>query len=283
MNSRPLILVILCLAVGLTLAIGGQRSAMKAGGSERDSDQPIEMDQEWSASVLLNKKVQELPDADRSRFESVSSALDSLKDSPLQVAGLWKSLASFWLTRQDYLGAALCLDQAVMSDPNSGDYKDAGLYYSSARHSSEAEDSLIQVFCRRRSTELLAKALESQPQDLDLKADWAQALVLSSPAPMQGVQVLMEIIKQEPRHLKAHTHLAKLAIESKQFPKAIQRFKNLLDWYPGLGEAYLGLGEAYYRSGKPDSAVIYLKQYRGLVRDPEIQEQIDSYLNQIQP
>jgi tetratricopeptide (TPR) repeat protein len=108
-------------------------------------------------------------------------------------------------------------------------------------------------------------------------------LVLSSPAPMQGVQVLMGIVKEEPRHLKAHSHLAKLAIESKQFPKAIQRFKNLLEWYPGLGEAYLGLGEAYYRSGQTDSAVFFLKQYRGLVRDPEIQEQIDSYLNQIQP
>jgi|GEM_PF-638930 len=283
MTSRPLILVTLCLAVGLTLAIGGQRSAMKAGGSEKETDQPSEVDQEISASSLLQQKVQELSESDRTRFESVRSALDSIRSKPTQVAGLWKSLASFWLTRQDYLGAALCLDQALVAEPNPGDYKDAGLYYSSARHSSEAEDSLVQVFCRRRSTEFLAKALEAQPNDLDLKADWAQALVLSSPAPMQGVQVLMEIIKQEPRHLKAHTHLAKLAIESKQFPKAIQRFKNLLDWYPGLGEAYLGLGEAYYRSGKADSAVIYLKQYRGLVRDPDIQEQIDAYLNQIQP
>lgn len=283
MLSRPLILVTLCLAVGLTLAIGGQRSAMKAGNAGDTDSKEQDSRTEPTASALLDSKVKALSEEDRTRFESVRSALDSLKDRPEQSAGLWKSLASFWLTRQDFLGAAVCLDQALVWGPNGVDFKDAGLYYSSARHAPEAEDSLVQSFCRRRSTELLAKALETQPNDLDLKADWAQALVLSSPAPMQGVQVLMGIVQEEPRHLKAHSHLAKLAIESKQFPKAIQRFKNLLEWYPGLGEAYLGLGEAYYRSGQADSAVFYLKQYRGLVRDPEIQEQIDSYLNQIQP
>jgi len=283
MLSRPLILVTLCLAVGLTLAIGGQRSAMKPDGSGDAEPSKKESREEPTASSLLESKLKDLTGEDKNRFESVRSALDTLKDRPEQVAGLWKSLASFWLTRQDFLGAAVCLDQALVWLPNGADFRDAGLYYGSARHSSEAEDSLVQSFCRRRSTELLAKALETQPNDLDLKADWAHALVLSSPAPMQGVQVLMQIVSKEPKHLKAHAHLAKLAIESKQFPKAIQRFKNLLDWYPGLGEAYLGLGEAYYRSGQPDSAVFYLKQYRGLVRDPEIQEQIDSYLNQIQP
>jgi predicted Zn-dependent protease len=130
---------------------------------------------------------------------------------------------------------------------------------------------------------MLAKALEGKPEDLDLKADWAHALVQSSPAPMQGVQVLLEIIRQQPKHLKAHSHLAKLAIESGQFPKAIARFKNLLKWYPGLGSAYLGLGEAYFRNGNKDSAVIYLQQYRGLVEDPETQQQIDNYLSQINP
>jgi len=238
---------------------------MKAGDAGDPESTEQDSRTEPTASTLLDSKVKALSEEDRTRFESVRSALDSLKDRPEQTAGLWKSLASFWLTRQDFLGAAVCLDQALIWGPNGADYKDAGLYYSSARHAPDAEDSLVQAFCRRRSTELLAKALETQPNDLDLKADWAQALVLSSPAPMQGVQVLMGIVKEEPRHLKAHSHL------------------NLLEWYPGLGEAYLGLGEAYYRSGQADSAVFYLKQYRGLVRDPEIQEQIDSYLNQIQP
>jgi len=108
MLSRPLILVILCLAVGLTLAIGGQRSAMKAGDAGDPESKEQDSRTEPTASTLLVSKVKALSEEDRVRFESVRSALDSLKDRPEQSAGLWKSLASFWLTRQDFFWSS-CL------------------------------------------------------------------------------------------------------------------------------------------------------------------------------
>jgi tetratricopeptide (TPR) repeat protein len=269
--------------VGTTLWVWGKRSALQpgakndAGQSTQDSGVPLD------ARSLLTSKIESLEPKDRQKFLQVQASLDSLGDRPEQSAGVWKSLSSYWLTRDDLLGAALCLDMACELQPASNDFRDAGLYYGSAVHSLTEDDSATVAFCRNKSTAMLAKALESNPDDLDLKADWANALVQSSPAPMQGVQVLLGIIRTEPKHLKAHSHLAKLAIESGQFPKAIARFKNLLAWYPGLGSAYLGLGEAYFRNGNQDSAVIYLQQYRGLVQDPETQQQIDNYLSQINP
>ncbi len=283
MRLRPLLLLTICLLVGTTLWVWGKRSALQPNGKS-DSDQS---DQKSEAPVdtrsLLASKIESLSQEDRQKFLQVQASLDSLGNRSLQAAGVWKSLSSFWLTKEDMLGAALCLDFASELQPVSEDFRDAGLYYGSAVHSLQEGDSSTSAFCRNKSTAMLAKALESKPNDSDLKADWANALVQSSPAPMQGVQVLLEIIRTEPKHLKAHSHLAKLAIESGQFPKAIARFKNILDWYPGLGSAYLGLGEAYFRNGNKDSAVIYLQQYRGLVQDPEIQQQIDNYLHQINP
>jgi len=283
MSPRPLLLLTLCLLVGTTLWVWGKRSALQPGGKS-DTDQSAQSPGvSLDVRTVLASKIEGLDPKDRQNFLKVQASLDSLGDRPAQSAGVWKSLSSFWLTREDLLGAALCLDMASDLQPTSDDFRDAGLYYGSAVHSLTEEDSATATFCRNQSTVMLAKALESKPDDLDLKADWANALVQSSPAPMQGVQVLLEIIRTEPKHLKAHSHLAKLAIESGQFPKAIARFKNLLSWYPSLGSAYLGLGEAYFRIGNKDSAVIYLQQYRGLVQDPETQQQIDNYLRQINP
>lgn len=283
MNSRPILLLTLCLLVGTTLWVWGERSALQPNARGDSANSSQEADQPLNTRGMLSSKIEALNQEDRSKFLQVQASLDSLGDRKVQAAGVWKSLSSFWLTRDDMLGAALCLDMASSLDPQADDLRDAGLYYSSAVHSLEEGDSTVAAFCRNQATALLAKALESKPEDLDLKADWAHALVQSSPAPMQGVQALLEIIRIEPKHLKAHSHLAKLAIESGQFPKAIARFKNLLAWYPGLGSAYLGLGEAYFRNGNKDSAVIYLQQYRGLVQDPETQRQIDHYLSQINP
>ncbi|MBM3935966.1 MAG: tetratricopeptide repeat protein [Sphingomonadales bacterium] len=283
MNSRPLLLLTLCLLLGTTLWVWGERSTLKPNGESDSTDQSNTAEVPVDTRGILSSKIQSLEQEDRSKFLQVQASLDSLADRKVQAAGVWKSLSSFWLTREDMLGAALCLDLASELHPTSDDFRDAGLYYGSAVHSLQEGDSAIAAFCRNKATALLAKALENKPGDLDLKADWAHALVQSSPAPMQGVQALMEITRVEPKHLKAHTHLAKLAIESGQFPKAIARFKNLLEWYPGLGSTYLGLGEAYFRNGNKDSAVIYLQQYRGLVQDPETQQQIDSYLRQINP
>ena len=228
MNSRPILLLTLCLLVGTTLWVWGERSALQPNGKGQNPDSKGEADKPLDARTILATKIEGLNQEDRSKFLQVQASLDSLGDRKVQAAGVWKSLSSFWLTREDMLGAALCLDMASTLDPKADDLRDAGLYYSSAVHSLEDGDSLLSTFCRNQATAMLAKALESKPDDLDLKADWAHALVQSSPAPMQGVQALLEIIRTEPKHLKAHSHLAKLAIESGQFPKAIARFKNLL-------------------------------------------------------
>jgi tetratricopeptide (TPR) repeat protein len=273
----------LCLSVGTTLWVWGERSALQPNSKGDSSNSSPSGENPVDTRSILANKIEGLNQEDRNKFLRVQASLDSLGDRKVQAAGVWKSLSSFWLTREDMLGAALCLEMASTLDPKADDFRDAGLYYGSAVHSLEGGDSMVAKFCRNQATAMLAKALESKPDDLDLKADWAHAIVQSSPAPMQGVQALLEIIRTEPKHLKAHSHLAKLAIESGQFPKAIARYKNLLDWYPGLGSAYLGLGEAYFRNGNKDSAVIYLQQYRGLVQDPETQQQIDNYLSQINP
>jgi len=62
----------------------------------------------------------------------------------------------------------------------------------------------------------------------------------------------------------------------------VARFRQIIEWYPAYPDAYLGLGEAYHEMGNSDSALYFLNQYKGLVPDPELHQQVDEYIRQFQ-
>jgi len=144
-----------------------------------------------------------------------------------------------------------------------------------------ANDTLLRNFMFRKAVVAMENASSISPDDLDIKADLANVFVLSSPQPMQGIQRLLDIVKQEPKHLRANVHLARLAITSGQNDKAIERYQNLINWYPAYADAYLGLGEAYYNTGQLEPAIRNLEQYKGLVRDEQIIAQVDEFIAKI--
>lgn len=219
MNPRPLLLLTLCLLVGTTLWVWGKRSALQPGGRSDANQSAQTTGVPLDVRSVLASKIEALDPNDRQKFLQVQASLDSLGDRPVQSAGVWKSLSSFWLTRDDLLGAALCLDKATELQPASDNFRDAGLYYGSAIHSLPEEDTATAAFCRNKSTAMLAKALESKPDDLDLKADWANALVQSSPAPCRAFKSSWKLFVPNPNTSKLTRILPNWPSRAGNFPK----------------------------------------------------------------
>lgn len=145
-----------------------------------------------------------------------------------------------------------------------------------------AEDSANKAFFASEAVASLKRATELAPNNLDIKADYGNALVLGSSAnPMQGIQVLNSITAQDPNHLRANYHLGRLAIVSGQYQKAADRFRKLTQVHRNYPEAFLGLGEALYNLGKSQEAIAALERYKALVRDPRLTSSIDGFIEQI--
>jgi len=145
------------------------------------------------------------------------------------------------------------------------------------------EDSAAKAYFSSEAVTCLKRAVDLAPNNLDIKADYGNALVLGSPTnPMQGIQVLNSITAKEPNHIRANYHLGRLAIVSGQFQKAADRFRKLTQAHRNYPEAYLGLGEALYNLGKPQEAIAALERYKALVRDPRLTSSIDGFIQQIQ-
>lgn len=275
MNKTQLIVLAACLALGVSIFVFGKKTVLT---QDTMAPEAVAASRGMDDNALLDIAKSSLQDEEKDKLQPVLAALDTVK-VPLQRAGMLRSLAAFWDTKGQYAASALYHLQAADLVNEAPAFMLAGSRFQAAAEM--ANDTLLRNFLFSKAKSAMEKAAAISPEDLDIKADLANVVVLSSPQPMQGIQKLLDIVKQEPKHLRANVHLARLAITSGQNDKAIERYSNLIKWYPAYADAYLGLGEAYYNSGQLEAAVKNLEQYKGLVRDEQVIAQVDEFIGKI--
>lgn len=105
---------------------------------------------------------------------------------------------------------------------------------------------------------LLKKYLEKNPNRLDAKSLLGYTYVRTEPAPMKGIGVLLDVLKEDSTQVDALFMLGEFSIESQQFEKALERFKNLLSLHPLNQDYFFKISEVFSRMGLKDSATHYL-------------------------
>ncbi|MCD8528601.1 MAG: tetratricopeptide repeat protein [Chitinophagales bacterium] len=124
-----------------------------------------------------------------------------------------------------------------------------------------------------------AWALDSN--NIDVQVKLADAIVESSEQPMEGVLILMNIVKQDSMNTKANLALGKFGIVSQQYDKAIGRLEKVLSLQPDNTEALFLIAEAYANLGQKDKAIASLEKCKQLVENEELKKEIDAYLQQL--
>ena len=94
---------------------------------------------------------------------------------------------------------------------------------------------------------------------------------------MQGIQLLLDVVKKDPENIAANMNLGIFSIRSGQYDKAIGRFTTVVKTAPGA-DAYAYLAEAYEKTGDKAAAITALQKAKKYVIDPEIMKQIDNYI-----
>jgi tetratricopeptide (TPR) repeat protein len=89
-------------------------------------------------------------------------------------------------------------------------------------------------------------------------------------------QAFEAALKADPRHFRAKTNLANLALEAGQTDEAIRLYQEVLKLNPEYALAHHNLGAAYRKRGQIDKAVYHIKQGQRLqmrppVRPPRVQ------------
>lgn len=110
----------------------------------------------------------------------------------------------------------------------------------------------------KKAQDLLNKFLEKNPNRLDAKSLLGYTFVRTEPAPMKGIGVLLDVLKEDSTQVDALFMLGEFSIESQQFEKALERFKKLLSLHPLNQDYFFKISEVFSRMGLKDSASHYL-------------------------
>lgn len=132
-----------------------------------------------------------------------------------------------------------------------------------------------------KARDLYNKVLQNNPANLDAKTNLAMTYIAAGGQPMQGVQLLREVITANPNNEKALFNLGVLSIQSGQYDKAVERFRHLIEVNPKHIQGNFYLAVSLAETGKKDEARQVFTNAKKLDNNPEYQASIDTELDKL--
>jgi len=136
------------------------------------------------------------------------------------------------------------------------------------------QDSTSQPALVQKAITAYQTALKLNPASLDAKTGLGSAYVSGTANPMQGIQLLLEVVKEDPKNVKANTNLGLFSMRSGQFDKAVTRFKTVIEQKPDP-EAWFYLATSYENLGQNKDAVLAYEKSKELAADPGLSNFVD--------
>jgi len=269
--------------IGLVVVLMGLLLSLDIKGLVKEDEQPSGDGPENAAqtSALTIESVSQT--AKQSLNANLAQQITELENQ-LQSADasekvkLQRQLASKWDDVNQPAPSAFYFELLAKSGNNYSDWIKSGDLFTDAYQSEK--DSLIQPALVQKAIGTYQKALELNPASLDAKTGLGVAYVSGTPNPMQGITLLLEVVKQDPRNAKANLNLGLFSIKSGQFDKAVNRFKTVLEVKP-TPDAWFYLASAYENLGQKDDAIAAYEKSKELAADPNLSRYVDSKVQEL--
>jgi len=189
--------------------------------------------------------------------ESLSSLTDAQKqgtmvDENSSPEVLNKAMEAF-RALNNKLGIAFCMDRL-------GNFteKEVGMAYYDAYNQSQIDENKAVI-----ASKVIGKIqplVEQNPTDLEAKCALADCLVNSTQMPMNGIQLLQQVLNADSTHEEALFLMARFAVKSGQMERAVTRFQSLVRHYPSNIKYSLYLAQLFSDRGDGAKALEILSE-----------------------
>lgn len=214
----------------------------------------------------------------RQEMEPIRLTEAALAKDPNNVV-LLDSLGKLWDRAQFPIISSHYYEAIATIKPDEQNWINAAFRYFDAYKSSA--DTTLRALMVQNAIRTYNKVLEINPKNLDAKTDLGLCYVDAGGAPMQGIMMLREVVKENPEHENAQFNLGILSMRSGQFEKAAERFEKVLSINPNRLEAKFLLGKAYVSLGRNDKALENLEELRMETKDTQLLNEVNSLINQV--
>jgi len=189
---------------------------------------------------------------DAMNLDLEKSGLDTLKK--LEIL---KSLSGTWYDMgYPSIAGSYAEDIAVIQKTESS-WSMAGTTY--AICVKNAEDGKVKDFCAKRAVKAFESAISINPESIEHRINLAICYVdqPSSDNPMQGILMLRELNTQYPENVPVLNQLGKLALQTNQTEKALERLEAAIKLEPENRNTICLLATAYKNAGNETKANEY--------------------------
>lgn len=235
--------------------------------STKDNDDHQESSQAPKLSVEQQKQINDL-----------KQKLASTTSSGADKKNLYAQVAQVFATANRFDSAAIYAEKVAIIDPSAENWMQAGdTYYQAFTLSLRQENVALYA---EKTRACYQKVLEKNPRQLQAKTNLAMTYVQSD-SPMQAIMMLREVITEEPNFEPALMNLGVLSMQSNQYAKAADRFKQVIRLNPTNLNAQLGLGYSLIELGEKVQAKIIFEDLKKRVKDPTLAEEVNKALESL--
>ncbi len=211
-----------------------------------------------------------------SDIEKLEASLN--KASAEEAINLQTQLAKKWDDVNQPAAAAFSYEAIAEKQPSYKNWLITGDRFTEAYQNFPDTSSLQGL--TQKAINAYNKALELNSESLDAKTGLGVAYVSGTNNPMQGIQMLLEVVEKEPKNLKANMNLGMFSMKSGQFNKAVERFKTVIEINQSP-EAYFYLATSYENMGMKTAAIEAYEQSKKLAADPGLSNFIDRKIKEL--
>ena len=191
-----------------------------------------------------------------------------------------KLLAQKWDDLEQPVPSALYLEIVAENQETLGNWLNAGEKFLKAYDNSR--DSVMQPALLKKANTAYTKAMSLDSTNAAAKTGLGITIVNGMGMPMQGIAMLLDVVKKDPTNIKANMSLGTFAIKSGQFDKAITRFKDIIAIKPSP-DAYFYLATAYENLNRNEEAIEAYLQSKKLAGNPTLSSFIDKKVEELRP
>ena len=277
MKKPQIIVVVLAIALFCTLYFWVPRHKTIESAASITTD-----NQEFTSTSVLETAKLGLSPEQKLTLLSIENQFNSSK-TPKDSIAVIAQLSRFWSDSAQKLGPYLYYTYSAALLENSEKSLTFAAQLLVDNLATQEAPPAIQNWIAANAKVLLEKALVINPKNdsaiINLGACYLFGNI--SDNPMQGILKVKEVVDKNPQNIYGNMMLGLGGKKSGQYPKAIERFLNILKLEPKNMEAMVNLAECYELSNQKSLAIEWYSKMKGLIDNPEAKDAIDKRIKEL--
>lgn len=269
MQKTQWIVVVVAIVVGLSLFFFGKTTV-------KDKKEPNSINTELQSVDF--KSIEADFVAKNQAPELLKSLIKTVENNPKDTAKILELALAYRDLHQPHLAGHYFYELAKLQNSPIY-YERAGNAFYNAFHNNI--DTTILNNLLNLATQSYQKTIELEPDNLDVKTSLGEVMVESGTDPMQGVQVLKEVLEKDPNNIRVSILLGRFSLQSGQYDKAKERLEGVLKLEPNNKEAIYFLAFTEAELGNKKRAIELIELCKVLVNNPDFDKEIEHFIKEL--